>query len=125
MLEGLGYRQGQACGTHFADPCKGQGQTKSQTLGSLNRPAQFSGQPERKEEGAEMEEPPRGSKKPGVNEVDGLQPEAPWTSMQQALSQRPKLEADREGLEPASSETSGGEQAGLQKNCGSYIKRPL
>lgn len=35
------------------------------------------------EEGSEMEEPPRASKKLGINEVDSLQPEAPWTSMQQ------------------------------------------
>lgn len=38
------------------------------------------------EEGAEMEEPTRASKKPGINEVDSLQPEAPWTSMQQTES---------------------------------------
>lgn len=33
-----------------------------------------------------MEEPTQASKKPGINEVDSLQPEAPWTSMQQTES---------------------------------------
>lgn len=38
------------------------------------------------EEGAEREEPPRAGKKAAINEVDSLQPEAPWTSIQQTDS---------------------------------------
>lgn len=74
---------------------KGKSKVESQTLRSLNRSAQLSGEPERTERGAEMEEPHGPARSLALMR---------WTVYRQRrpghqcgrLSQRPKLEAEPE-----------------------------